>query len=197
MIGRWVGALTVFNMRSMTRKIMTVIVPLIAYSLILFVNYLNGSPMNDILKYFPLIGILIIGFFLAAEKPGRTMILFGLMGAGMIGLGILLQNEWSIYCFLSGGLFCSVMWPCIFSLSIAGLGKYTPQASSLLIMMILGGGLIPPLQGRLMDIFHSTYLSYLVPLIGFLFLAWFGWKIRKVLLKQGIDYDKTAATSAH
>jgi FHS family L-fucose permease-like MFS transporter len=83
------------------------------------------------------------------------------------------------------------MWPCIFSLSIAGLGKYTPQASSLLIMMILGGGLIPPLQGHLMD--NNVYLSYLVPVLGFLYLAWFGWKVKKVLIKQGIDYDKTMA----
>jgi FHS family L-fucose permease-like MFS transporter len=191
MIGRWVGALTVFNLKPMMKKIMTVVVPVIAYALILFVNYINGSPMSDILKYFPFVGILIIGFFMAAEKPARTMVLFGLMGALMIGIGILIQNEWSIYCFLSGGLFCSVMWPCIFSLSIAGLGKYTPQASSLLIMMILGGGLIPPLQGHLMD--NNVYLSYLVPVLGFLYLAWFGWKVKKVLIKQGIDYDKTMA----
>lgn len=195
MIGRWVGALTVFNFKPVTKKIMTVVVPLIAYTLILFVNYLNGSPMSDILKYFPFVGILIVGFFLAAEKPARTMLLFGLMGAIMIALGIIIQNEWSIYCFLSGGLFCSVMWPCIFSLSIAGLGKYTPQASSLLIMMILGGGLIPPLQGQLMDNFSNSYISYLVPLIGFLFLAWFGWKVKKVLAKQGIDYDKATETT--
>jgi FHS family L-fucose permease-like MFS transporter len=197
MIGRWVGALTVFNLKPIMKKTMTVVVPLIAYSLILFVNYLNGSPMTDILKYFPFVGILIVGFFLAAEKPARTMVLFGLMGAAMITVGILIQNQWSIYCFLSGGLFCSVMWPCIFSLSIAGLGKYTSQASSLLIMMILGGGLIPPMQGRIMDSLHNSYFSYLVPVAGFLFLAWFGWKVKKVLLKQGIDYDKPSEVKSH
>lgn len=197
MIGRWVGALTVFKLKPLMKKVMTVVIPLVAYSLILFVNYLNGSPMRDILNYFPFVGILIVGFFLAAEKPARTMLLFGLMGAAMIAIGILLKNEWSIYCFLSGGLFCSVMWPCIFSLSIAGLGKYTPQASSLLIMMILGGGLIPPMQGKLMDAFPNMYLSYSIPLIGFLYLAWFGWKVRKVLLKQGIDYDKSPELSGH
>ena len=190
MIGRWVGAITVFNLKPVMKKIMTVIVPLVAYALILFVNYLHGSPMADILKYFPFVGILILGFFMAAEKPARTMVLFGLMGAVMLATGIMIKNEWSIYCFLSGGLFCSVMWPCIFSLSIAGLGKYTAQASSLLIMMILGGGLIPPLQGQIMDKIPNIYFSYLVPFIGFLYLAWFGWKVKKVLLKQGIDYDK-------
>jgi FHS family L-fucose permease-like MFS transporter len=48
---------------------------------------------------------------------------------------------------MSGGLFCSVMWPCIFNLAIAGLGKYTTQGSSLLIMMIFGGAIIPIFTG--------------------------------------------------
>ncbi|MDQ3111810.1 MAG: MFS transporter [Bacteroidota bacterium] len=191
MIGRWVGALTVFNLKGKMKTLLTIVVPILVYGLILLVNYIKGSPMEDLLKYIPFIGIIIVGFFMAAEKPARTMILFGLMAAVMMGLGILLNNEWSTYCFVSGGLFCSVMWPCIFSLAIAGLGKYTTQGSSLLIMMILGGAIIPPLQGLISDGSLGIHYSYIVPLIGFLFLAWFGYKVRKVLVKQGIDYDKT------
>ncbi|MBI3512116.1 MAG: MFS transporter [Bacteroidetes bacterium] len=190
MIGRWVGALTVFNLKNRMRNILTVFVPMLAYALILLVNYIKGSPMNDLLKYIPFIILVIIGFFLAMEKPARTMLLFALMAAVMITIGIFTSNEWSTYFFVSGGLFCSVMWPCIFSLSIAGLGKYTSQASSLLIMMILGGSLIPPFQGYLSDHATGIHFSYIVPLIGFLYLAFFGWMIRSVLLKQGIDYDK-------
>jgi FHS family L-fucose permease-like MFS transporter len=195
MIGRWVGALTVFNLKGKMKILMTVVVPILVYGLILLVNYIKGSPMNDLLKYLPFIGIIIAGFFMAAEKPARTMILFGLMAAAMMATGILLNNEWSTYCFVSGGLFCSVMWPCIFSLAIAGLGKYTTQASSLLIMMILGGAIIPPMQGLISDGSLGIHYSYIVPLLGFLFLAWFGWKVKKVLLKQGIDYDKAPADS--
>ncbi len=191
MIGRWVGALTVFNLSTPTRKLMTIIVPLVAYGVILLVNYIKGSPMMDLLLYLPFIGILIVGFFMAAEKPARTMILFGLMAAAMIAIGLIIRNEWSTYCFVSGGLFCSVMWPCIFSLSIAGLGKYTTQGSSLLIMMILGGALIPPLQGFIADGSAGIHYSYVLPLLGFLYLAFFGWSVRKALVKQGIDYDKS------
>jgi MFS transporter, FHS family, L-fucose permease len=191
MIGRWVGALSVFNLKGITKKLMTVVVPILAYALILLVNYIKGSPMIDLLKYVPFIAIIIAGFFMAADKPARTMILFGLMAAVMMLAGLILKNEWSTYCFVSGGLFCSVMWPCIFSLSIAGLGKYTTQASSLLIMMILGGALFPPLQGLLSDGSLGIHYSYIVPLVGFLFLAFFGWSVRKSLSKQGIDYDKS------
>jgi MFS transporter, FHS family, L-fucose permease len=190
MIGRWVGALTVFNLKGFSKTIMTVIAPLIAYAVILMVNYIKGSPMDELLKYLPFIGIIICGFFMAAEKPARTMILFGIMAAIMMTLGLVLKNEWSTYCFVSGGLFCSVMWPCIFSLSIAGLGKYTTQGSSLLIMMILGGAIIPPLQGLISDS-TGIHFSYIVPLAGFLYLAFFGWKVRKTLSSQGIDYDKS------
>lgn len=198
MIGRWVGALTVFNLKGFMKKLMTVIVPLIAYGVILLVNYIKGSPMTDLLKYVPFIGIVILGFFLANEKPARTMVLFGLMAAVMMIAGILVRNEWSAFCFISGGLFCSVMWPCIFSLSIAGLGKYTTQASSLLIMMILGGALIPPFQGIISDSFgdkaEGIHLSYLVPMAGFLYLAFFGWAVRRSLKKQGIDYDQSTGS---
>ncbi|CAN5836538.1 MFS transporter [soil metagenome] len=195
MIGRWVGALTVFNLKRKMKTLMTVIVPILVFAVILLVNYIKGSPMLDLLKYIPFIAIIIAGFFMAAEKPGRTMILFGLMAAFMMLLGLLLSNEWSTYCFVSGGLFCSVMWPCIFSLAIAGLGKYTTQGSSLLIMMILGGAIVPPLQGLISDGPLGIHYSYVVPLIGFLILSWFGWKVKKVLSKQGIDYDKAADTS--
>lgn len=194
MIGRWVGALTVFNLKKTMKMVMTVVVPVLAYSVILAVNYLKGSPMDELLKYIPFIAIVILGFFLAGEKPARTMILFGLMAALMILIGIMMKNEWSTYCFLSGGLFCSVMWPCIFSLSIAGLGKYTTQGSSLLIMMILGGAVLPPLQGLLSEHGLGIRWSYIVPVAGFIYLAYFGWKVRRVLIKQGIDYDKKEQT---
>ncbi|HTL80809.1 MAG TPA: MFS transporter [Bacteroidia bacterium] len=194
MIGRWVGALTVFNLRKQMRMIMTIVVPIIAYGVILGVNYLQGSPMIELLKYIPFIALIIVGFFMAQEKPARTMILFGLLAAVMMTIGLLLQNEWSAYFFVSGGLFCSVMWPCIFSLSIAGLGKYTSQASSLLIMMIIGGALISSFQGYLSDHGLNIHTAYIVPLIGFLYLAFFGYSVRKALIKQGIDYDNQQAS---
>ena len=78
----------------------------------------------------------------------------------------------SIYAFLSGGLFCSIMWPCIFSLSIAGLKKYTSQGSSFLIMMILGGAIIPPIQGKIADIW-SIHQSYIITIFCFAYIAFF------------------------
>jgi MFS transporter, FHS family, L-fucose permease len=196
MIGRWTGALKVFNLKKTTNQIMTVVVPLLAYGVVLAANYIKGSPMKDLLDFAPFVFILIGGFFIAQDKPAKTMMLFGIMAAIMMIIGIVTSGRLSMYCIISCGLFCSVMWPCIFSLSIAGLGKYTTLASSLLIMMILGGALIPPIQGKLADTI-GIHTSYIIPLIGFMYLAFYGWKVKKILQQQGIDYDTAAGSSGH
>jgi len=83
------------------------------------------------------------------------------------------------------------MWPCIFSLSIAGLGKYESQGAAFLIMMILGGGIIPPIQGKLADLSSiGIHQSYWITVACFGYLAFFAWRVKSILLKQGIDYDK-------
>lgn len=195
MIGRWAGAVSVFIFSKVAKNIMTIVVPLVAYATILLVNYIKGSPMNDLLYYFPFVLVFIGVFLLAKGKPTWMMLLFGSMGAVMMVVGLLTTGNTALYSFISGGLFCSVMWPCIFSLSIAGLGKYTNQGSSLLIMMILGGGLIPPLQGLLADN-AGIHVSYVVPVLCFTYLAFYGWKVKNVLKSQGIDYD-SSVNSGH
>lgn len=195
MIGRWAGAVSVFIFSKVAKNIMTIVVPLVAYATILLVNYIKGSPINDLLYYFPFVLVFIGVFLLAKGKPTWMMLLFGSMGAVMMVVGLLTTGNTALYSFISGGLFCSVMWPCIFSLSIAGLGKYTNQGSSLLIMMILGGGLIPPLQGLLADN-AGIHVSYVVPVLCFTYLAFYGWKVKNVLKSQGIDYD-SSVNSGH
>jgi len=152
------------------------------------VNFIKGSPMQDFIYFIPFILILITAFFIAGENPARTMIVFGSIAAILMLAGIFTNGRLAVYLFVSGGLFCSVMWPCIFSLSIAGLGKYTNQGSALLIMMIIGGAFIPPLQGLLSDAIGIHY-SYIIPVICFLYLALYGFLVNKTLQKQGINYE--------
>lgn len=188
MIGRWTGSITVFGLKDMTKKIMMVLVPLAAYAVIILVNLLKGSPVNDLLLYFPFVILLIIAFFIGQEKPAKTLMIFAVLGGLMMLAGLFTSGKTALYCFVSGGLFCSIMWPCIFSLSIAGLGKYTNQGSALLIMMILGGAVIPPLQGYMGDLM-GIHASYIIPVICFAYLAFYAFKSRVILQKQGIDYE--------
>ena len=102
----------------------------------------------------------------------------------------------SVFAFVSGGLFCSTLWPCIFTLAVTGLGKHTNQGSSFLIMMIMGGGLVSLVQGWAADTF-GVHLSYTVGVICFLYLAAYAIISTRVLKAQGIDLDKLAAGGGH
>lgn len=189
MIGRMSGSLNSFSMSKFSRILLSVIVPFAVFSIILFFNALRGADITDLYTYVIWIVLFIFIKFIGQEKPSRTLLLFGLAATVMMVIGLYSKGDIALYSFLSGGLFCSVMWPCIFNLAIAGLGKHTNQGSSLLIMMILGGAIIPPLQGSIADSM-GIHISYWVPAIGFLYIAWYGWAARKILQKQGIDYDQ-------
>ena len=104
-------------------------------------------------------------------------------------IGMITSGQVAICLFMSGGLFCSIMWPCIFSLAVAGLGKYTSEGSAFLIMMILGGAIIPPFQGALADTGLGIHGSY-IAVVCFAYLAWRTWQTRSVLKKQGLDFDR-------
>jgi len=193
MIGRWTGAMSVFGFSKSTKMILNVVVPFVAFGVVLFFNNLREGDVSDLYLYAAWIGIFIVANFMAQEKPARTLMLFGLAASVMMLLGLFTSGDVALYSFMSGGLFCSVMWPCIFNLAIAGLGKYTTQGSSLLIMMILGGAIIPPLQGKLADLpAIGIHQSYWVAVVCFLFLAWYGFNVKRILQKQGIDYDTNA-----
>ena len=195
MIGRWTGALNVFKMTKQTKTLLNFIVPFIAFGVVLFFNYLREGDVSDLYIYAVWIVVFIIANFMAQEKPARTLMLFGLAATVMMIVGLFTKGDIALYSFMSGGLFCSVMWPCIFNLAIAGLGKYTTQGSSLLIMMILGGAIIPPLQGKLADMPSiGIHQSYWVTVVCFLFLAWYGFYVKKLLQKQGINYDAKTET---
>lgn len=189
MIGRWTGAISAFKLAKNVKRALTVIVPFIAFGIILGLNVLSGTNVTHLLPYSICVLILIGGFFIAQEKPAKTLAVFSILSVIAMIVGLLTTGMVATFAFISGGLFCSIMWPCIFSLSIAGLGKYTSQGSAFLIMMILGGAIIPPVQGILADT-SGIHLSYVVPVICFAYLAFFAWKVSSELTKQGIDVNR-------
>ncbi|MEJ7610565.1 MAG: MFS transporter [Ferruginibacter sp.] len=197
MIGRWAGSIAVFRFKSNTKKLLLIFIPLIAFGVVLGVNMIAGKNMEPLYFYVVCVIVQIIAFFISQNKPARTLLIFSLLGAVAMVIGLFTTGIVAIYAFLSGGLFCSIMWPCIFNLSVAGLGKYTTQGSAFLIMMILGGGIIPPIQGKLADYLQSRsaipgsgiHESYWIPVICFAYLVFFAIAVKKILAKQGIDYD--------
>ena len=188
MIGRWAGAISVFNPSSQLKKILLIIIPYLAFGVVLAANAISGQDITPLYAYAFLILFQVAGFFLGKDQPSRTLMIFGLMGMIAMLIGLFTTGTIAIFAFMSGGLFLSIMWPSIFSLAIAGLGKYTSQGSAFLVMMILGGGIIPPLQGKLADII-GIHDSYFIPVVCFAFIAFYGWKVIGILQKQGIGHE--------
>ena len=187
MIGRWVGAISVFNPSKGLKKWLLILVPYVAFGVILLVNFGKYSS-TEILLFSVCVAIQVGGFFIAKDNPIKTLKIFSTLGVIGVIIGIFASGQLALYALLSGGLFCSIMWPCIFTLSISGLGKYTSQGSAFLIMMILGGAIIPPLQGKLADIF-SIQSSYWIAVACFAYLLFYAYKTKSVLEKQGITQN--------
>jgi FHS family L-fucose permease-like MFS transporter len=196
MIGRWAGAITVFNLQGIKKTIALIVVPLIAFGIILGVNILSGKDMKPLYYYVVCVIVQIIAFFLSKDKPARTLTIFGTFGVVAMLIGLFTTGTVAIYAFLAGGLACSIMWPSIFSLSIIGLGKYTSQGSAFLVMMILGGGIIPPIQGKLSDII-GIHQSYIIAVICFGYLTLFAVLVKGLLKKQNIDVDAIEVEGSH
>ena len=180
MIGRWAGAIVVFNPTEKLKTWLYILVPYIALGVVLGVNSVSGFDVSNLYWYAIFVAIQIAGFFLGKDNPTSTLKIFGVLGTIAMLIGLFSSGYVALFAFISGGLFCSIMWPCIFALSIQGLGKYTSQGSSFLIMMILGGAIIPPLQGKLADII-GIHQSYWVTVFCFLYLVIFAQKVGKIL----------------
>lgn len=196
MIGRWTGAINAFDVKGVTKQLLVFLVPLIAFGVILGVNTLAQYDVKPLLLYVVCVVLQIIVFMLSRNKPARTLLLFSLFGIAAMAVGVLSTGTVATYAIISGGLACSIMWPSIFALSIAGLGKYTTQGSAFLIMMILGGAVIPPIQGKLADVI-GIHESFLVAAVCFAYLAVFAILVRGILKRQGIDYDAEMAGGGH
>lgn len=201
MIGRWNGSINVFSISKGTNMILKFIVPFIAFAIIIVANELSGKDVSSFYIYAIWIIAFIIMSFIGGKNPGKTLMIFGISGMIMMFLGLIYPDkEIAKYFFISGGLFCSIMWPSIFDLAIAGLGKNTGKASSFLVMMILGGGIIPLIQGYICDFDLTskggimgitwTHFSYVIPILCFSYLAFYGFISPKILKKQGIIMEE-------
>ena len=196
MIGRWTSSVGIFNVKSTTKKILNFLMPYLAFIFFLGVNVIAGHDIKPFYLYGFVIVALIIGDLMSKGNPARQLLIFSSMGIAALFIGMLTEGMVSVYAFISVGLFCSTLWPCIFTLAIAGLGKHTNEGSGLLIMMIMGGGIISLLQGFLAgDDYLGIQWSYLVGVACFIYMAYYAIRVKSILVKQGIDYDNLSEST--
>ncbi|MGC4103394.1 MFS transporter [Ferruginibacter sp.] len=192
MIGRWTASAGAFGFSEGTKKVLQFLMPYLAFGVFLLVNAIAKHDLQPFYVYAAVIVALIIANFLSMGNPARQLLIFSICGIIALLIAIFSPDyNVSVYAICSVGLFCSTLWPCIFTLAISGLGKHTSEGSNFLIFMICGGGIISLLQGYLSgDHLLGISFSYFVGIACFVYLAYYAIKAKNDLKDQGIDLDE-------
>ncbi|MDP0491714.1 MAG: sugar MFS transporter [Verrucomicrobiota bacterium JB023] len=180
MIGRLMGAISLSGLQQAKKFPMMVVAALVS----IFIIFLSAKGKSDltvgeIWPYFITVVLSFVFFRLGRALPGRMVGLFAIVATVLSLLAMTTSGEFALWSIVGIGLFNSIMWSNIFTLSIRGLGEDTSQGSSLLVMMICGGALLPLIQGGLMD-FFGVRASLSIVLISYLYLAYFGFVGSKI-----------------
>ena len=189
MIGRFMAAFSLSDMRPGLKNTLVVLVPVAAFVVIILSGPITqlvqtgvfpscsaiaaAAGTADALRYGCLLLLLLAVFFLGGRTASRMLAVFSIVIMSLLVIGMTTSGELAKWAVLGVGLFCSVMWSNIFSLAIEGLGALKSQASSLLVMAVLGGAILPPLQGAMADGFGIQF-SLIIPIIAFAYIAFYG-----------------------
>lgn len=207
MIGRFMGAVELSEMKAARKKVLLIVIPLLAYLLlwlaksapldalesgssaaVIFGQWRDQFAANwDVFKiYLPFVGLCWLLFQLGQSLAARTLVIFSLTVVALLLTAILMGHKVAMWCVVAVGLFTSIGWSNTFSLALEGTGIYKSQVSSLLVMAILGGAILPPLQGKIADLLlmsgssFGLQWSFIVPLIAYSYVAFYGWKGHKI-----------------
>jgi FHS family L-fucose permease-like MFS transporter len=149
----------------------TLIAAIPAAGFLLYWAILGGA----VVRLYPIFLVLCWGLFQISQgRPGRTLLIFSSTVVALLATAVLAGGPVAMWCVVGVGLFSSIGWSNTFSLAIEGVGIYKSQASSLLVMAILGGAILPPLQGRIADLTKNLQISFVVPMIAYTYVAFYG-----------------------
>ena len=174
LIGRFMGAIELSELAPRTKQLSLAAIPIVAGTLLVTIRGWDAARL-----YLPFLVLCYLLFQFGKSLAGRTLMIFSLMVVTLLAVAIVSGGRLAMWCILGVGLFTSIGWSNTFSLAIEGTGIYKSQASSLLVMAILGGALLPPAQGYIADRW-SLQLSCLVPLLAYAYVAFYGWKGHRV-----------------
>lgn len=182
MIGRLMGTVSLGKAKASTKYMIMALVSLGVFFFIYFITGIKKDGGNITLELlaFDNVGIFLIflllnyaAFIFGKSSPSRSLSIFSAIIIALLLIVILGSGKIAFWAVISIGLFNSIMWSNIFTMAIKDLGKYTSQGSSLLVMAIVGGAILPPLQSLLIDE-EFVQLSFLVPLVSYFYILYYG-----------------------
>jgi FHS family L-fucose permease-like MFS transporter len=195
LIGRFMGAIELSEMQKAKKQLLLIVVPLLAY-LFLWAAISapldamhGGSSFGDILAqwqtkfvqnwsmfkiYLPLVALCWLLFQFGRALASRTLVIFCSTIVALLALAIIFGGTKAVWCVVAVGLFTSIGWPNIFSLALDGMGVLKSQVSSLLVMAVFGGAILPVAMGRVADIAHDLRPAFIIPLIAYAYVGFYG-----------------------
>ena len=184
MIGRFLGAISLSSISKTKKYLGMLLASCLTFFVIFGANYVimtyfegrEGLTFSDVSPYLIFIAINFVGFILGRSLPGRTLMIFSIIAIVLLSVALSSTGITAFWTIIGLGLFNSIMWSNIFTLAIDGLGRHTSQGSSLLVMMILGGAIVPVIVGAVADVVGGYHFSFFIPIICYLYLAYYGWK---------------------
>lgn len=194
LIGRFMGAVELSEIKRVNKQVLLVVIPLLAYLLLWAaqsapLDAMRGGDSAQVFAlwrerfiqnwamfriYLPFVALCWLLFQFGGSLAGRTLTIFSLTVVALLLTTILVGGKTAMWCVVAVGLFTSIGWSNTFSLAIEGVGNHKSQASSLLVMAILGGAILPPLQGWIADVTKNLQLSFIVPLMAYGYVAFYG-----------------------
>jgi FHS family L-fucose permease-like MFS transporter len=152
-----------------------------------FSRYVAGIPEKEaghLWAYIAMAGFMagrFLGTFIMRYiKPARLLSLYAAINILLLTVGILAKGHVAVYAVMATPFFMSIMFPTIFALGIKDLGEETKMAASFLVMAIIGGAVAPLIMGAISDSTGSIQVAYIVPLICFAYILFFGMKGYKI-----------------
>jgi FHS family L-fucose permease-like MFS transporter len=106
---------------------------------------------------------------------GKVLAFNATLAIVLVAIAIVASGQIAMWSILLVGLCNSIMFPAIFSLALSGLGKFTSQGSGILCLAIVGGAIIPLLQGVIADFVGIQY-SFVLPIFCYVFIVYYGLK---------------------
>ncbi|WP_118193549.1 sugar MFS transporter [Albibacterium indicum] len=171
MIGRFLGAISLNNKLSSTKRATYMV--LTAAAVVLLIFSIVDIPFANFSVFLIFVALNLVGFALGKAISSRTLAIFSIVNIALLLLTLVSSGVVAMWCLLAIGLFNSIMWSNIFTLAITGLGKHTSQGSSLLVMGILGGALLPLIQGGIADAYGVRF-SFILPMFCYAYIAFYG-----------------------
>jgi MFS transporter, FHS family, L-fucose permease len=112
-------------------------------------------------------------YLMRTIAPHKLMGAYSIANIVLASLGILFPGWFGMWCVFLTSFFMSLMFPTIFALGLKGLGPNTKIGGSLLVMAIVGGAFVPLAMGRIADVAHGIAAGYIVPLVAYIFIAFY------------------------